>query len=129
MSRLAFAFAVTTALLAPATAQAGTRVPFEQAAFAAAQAANKPILVEVNAWWCPVCASQSRTVEAALAEPLNRDLLVFRINYDKQKPQWRAFGVHMQGTLIAFKGAREAGRLEFVTNKDAIRALIARTAP
>lgn len=126
MSRLALVFAVATAALAPVTAHAGIRVPFEQTSFAAAQAANKPILVEVHAWWCPTCASQSRTIEAALAEPRNRDLVVFRINYDKQKPQWQAFGVHKQGTLIAFRGHREAGRLEFVTDKGTINTLISR---
>lgn len=122
----AFAILVTTVALASATAHAGTRVPFEQADFAAAQAANKPILVEVHAWWCPTCASQSRTIAAAIAEPRNRDLMVFRVNYDKQKPQWQAFGVHKQGTLIAFRGRREVGRLEFVTDKVAINSIIAR---
>ncbi len=124
MSLSALAFA-TVAVAAPA--QAGTRQPFTQANFAAAQAANKPILVEVNAWWCPVCASQSRAVEAALTDPRNRDLMVFRINYDKQKAQWQAFGAKKQGTLIAFKGRTEQGRLEFVTDRTAINALIART--
>ena len=127
MNRIAFALAATLAVIAPVAAQAGTRAPFEQAAFAAAQAANKPILVEVNAWWCPVCASQSRTIEAALADPRNRDLMVFRINYDRQKAVWQAFGAHKQGTLIAYKGRSEVGRLEFVTNRDAIIALLART--
>ncbi|WP_068077680.1 thioredoxin family protein [Novosphingobium lentum] len=126
MSRLAFTLVFATAIVAPVAAHAATRVPFEQASFAAAQAANKPILLEVHAWWCPTCASQSRTIEAALADPRNRDLVVFRINYDKQKPQWQAFGVHKQGTLIAYRGRHETGRLEFVTDKAAINALIAR---
>ncbi|MFW1332088.1 thioredoxin family protein, partial [Vibrio parahaemolyticus] len=90
------------------------------AAFEAARAANKPILVEVSAWWCPVCASQSRTIESTLNDPRNRDLIVFKLNYDKQKDEWRSFGVRKQGTLIAFKAGSEVGRLEFVTNKPAI---------
>jgi thioredoxin 1 len=125
LGALAFATVATVAVVAPA--QAGTRQKFDQASFAAAQAANKPILVEVNAWWCPVCASQSRAVEAAMTDPRNRDLMVFRINYDKQRPQWQAFGAKKQATLIAFKGRTELGRLEFVTDRTAINALIART--
>lgn len=117
-----------SAIIAPAPALAGSSVAFDQAAFAAAQAANKPILIEVHAWWCPTCASQSRTIEAARADPRNRDLIVFRINYDKQKPQWMAFGARKQGTLIAFRGRREVGRLDFITDPNAIRALMARAA-
>jgi thioredoxin-like negative regulator of GroEL len=128
MPRLISTILAATMIIAPAAAQAGTRADFDRAAFNAAQAANKPVLVEVSAWWCPVCASQSRTIEGALNDPRNRDLVVFRLNYDKQKAEWHSFGVRKQGTLIAFKGRSEVGRLEFVTDRDAIRGLIARTA-
>lgn len=128
MSRLIQAILAATVIVAPAAAHAGTRVEFNRAAFNAAQAAGKPVLVEVNAWWCPVCASQSRTIEGALNDPRNRELIVFRLNYDKQKAEWQSFGVRKQGTLIAYKGRTEIGRLEFVTDKGAIQGLIARTA-
>ncbi len=129
LARSSFAATMIAAamVIAPDAAEAGTRVNFDQTAFAAAQTAGKPVLVEVSAWWCPVCASQSRTIEAALNAPQNRDLIVFRLNYDKQKAEWRAFGVHKQGTLIAFKGRNEIGRLEFVTDRTAIQNLMART--
>jgi len=46
-----------TAMLAVAPAHAAEFRDFDQAAFAAAQAAGRPILLDVHAWWCPVCAS------------------------------------------------------------------------
>lgn len=114
--------------VAPLAAHAAARVPFDRAAFEAAQAAGKPLLVEVSATWCPVCASQSRSIEAALKDPRNRRLTVFRLDFDKQKAEWQRFGVHRQGTLIAFKGKQENGRLEFVTDKAAIDQLIGKIA-
>lgn len=116
------------AAIAPVASHAATRVPFERAAFEAAQKAGKPVLVEVSAVWCPVCASQSRSIEAAMKDPRNRALTVFRLDFDKQKAEWQRFGVKRQGTLIAFKGQRESGRLEFVTDKAAIEGLIGKIA-
>ena len=35
---------------------AGAERPYEAGAFAAAQEAGKPILIDVTASWCPTCA-------------------------------------------------------------------------
>lgn len=48
------------------------------------------------------------------------------IDYDRQKDEWRAFGADQQGTPIAFHGARETGRIRFMT-KARIAALVAST--
>lgn len=115
-----------TAIAAPATT-AEVRA-YDAAGFAAAQVAGRPILVDVKAWWCPVCASQNRTIKKAVAAPAYAKLLILAVNYDKQKPEWQALGVHKQGTLIAYRGKAEVGRLEFQTDRDAINGLLAKTA-
>ena len=122
--RIALA-ALVASLAVPAAA--ATEKPFDRAAFAAAQAAGQPILVDVAAWWCPVCASQGGTLKQAFADPRYDKLIVFKINYDKQKPEWKSFGVQKQATLIAFRGKQEVGRLAFVTDKVKINALLAST--
>lgn len=116
------------ALFAAATplAAAETR-PFDRAAFVAAQEAGRPILVAVKAWWCPVCASQGGTIRDTVKDPAYANLLVLRIDYDKQKRELPAFQVTRQGTILAYRGARQVGRLDFVTDKPRIRALIAQT--
>ena len=38
-----------------------------------------------------------------------------------------SFAVRKQGTLIAYRGTAQVGRLDFVTDKPRIRALIAQT--
>lgn len=122
-----FPAAIVAAMIATAPASAAEFQDFSRAAFNAAQAQGRPILLEVHAWWCPTCASQGNTVKKTVVAPQYAKLIVFKINYDKQKPEWKRFGVSKQGTLIAFRGARETGRLNFVTDKAQIATLIAST--
>ena len=131
--RLALAALVSTAamatplVLAPAAAQApaASHVPFSQAAFAAAQAAGKPILIDVYAPWCPVCRAQQAPIAAAQADPANADLVIFRLDFDGQKTEQRPLRVTGQATLIAFRGRTETGRLQGNSDRAAIARLIA----
>ncbi len=113
---------ICVAIVAPA--QAATEKPFTQAAFLAAQAQGSPILVKVAAWWCPVCTSQGRTIRKITAAPAYANLVIFEIDYDKQKAEWKQFNVQKQGTLIAFKGKQETARVNFQTNGAVIAAAL-----
>ena len=115
--------------LSPATAQSAAvrHVPFTQAAFAAAQAAGKPILIDVYAPWCPVCRAQQSPIAAAQADPANADLVIFRLDFDGQKAEQRPLRVTGQATLIAFRGRTETGRLQGNSNRAAIARLVAST--
>lgn len=128
MSTLRIAAAAIAATLLSAPVQAGDEWrPYDRAAFTAAQAQNLPILLDVHAWWCPVCASQARTIHRIVATGQHPKLVVFRINYDGQKDVWRSLGVQKQATLIAFHGRRETGRIAFMTDADKIAQLVAST--
>ncbi len=108
-------------------AAAAERQPYTPAALAAAQAKGRPILVEVKAWWCPVCASQGRTIAATTAAPQYNNLLILSIDYDKQKAEWKALGAQKQSTLIGYRGRQEIGRVVYTTDKTAINGLLAKT--
>ena len=95
-------------------AAAAERQPFDQAAFEAAQAAGKPILVEVSAPWCPTCKAQAPILARLRSEAKFKDLL-------------RKFNVQTQSTLIVFKGKQETGRSTGVTDAAAIEALLAKS--
>lgn len=128
MSTLRIAAAAIAAALLSAPVQAADEWrPYDRAAFTAAQAQNLPILLDVHAWWCPVCASQARTIHRIVATGQHPRLVVFRINYDGQKDVWRSLGVQKQATLIAFHGRRETGRIAFMTDADKIAQLVAST--
>ena len=126
---VALASGITTfAAPLPAGAEAGLTIHrFTPAAFKAAQAAGKPILVEVHAPWCPVCRAQQPAIATAVKDPKNRGLMVFRVDYDTMKAAQKPLGVRTQSTLIAFRGFRETGRLAGETNTGKIAALIATT--
>lgn len=121
-------FRVSLAFLAVAIsvpAQAAEFRKFDRAAFVAEQANGRPILVDVAAWWCPVCASQNRTIKRMVTAHEYDKLVIFRIDYDGQKPEWRSFGVAKQATLIGFRGRQEVGRIAFRTDKAEIASLLA----
>jgi len=107
-----FATSVPAVMIAgPAVAAAPEIQPYNQAAFDAAQMAGKPILIWVHAPWCPVCREQAKTISRVTAEAPYRDMVVFRIDYDSQKPLWQKFGATMQSTVIGFHGRKETGRI------------------
>jgi thioredoxin 1 len=122
--------AVTTLAVLPDAAeaqQAAAIRPFTTAAFAEAQAAGRPILVDVYAPWCPVCRAQEPGIRQAMQDRANEGLVVFRIDFDDQKAEQRALRVTGQSTLIAFRGRQETGRIQGVTDASRIAALVATT--
>jgi thioredoxin 1 len=122
-----FALVIISQLAVLSPAHAAEVRDFDRAAFNAAQASGRPILVDVKAWWCPVCASQSSTIKKAITAAEYAKLIVFNVNFDKQKDVWKSFSVSKQGTLIGYHGTRQTGRLDFATDKIQINALLAKT--
>ena len=98
--------------------------PFNASSFAAAQAADKPILIHVTAPWCPTCKAQKPIVSRLLQTEALKNLVEYEIDFDSQKDLLRNFGVKMQSTLIVFKGKTEAGRSVGDTNAASIESLL-----
>lgn len=110
-----------------ATALAEGKKPFDQAAFEAAQAGGKPILIEVTAPWCPTCKAQAPILSKLMGDPRFKNLVAFNIDYDSQKDLLKKFNVQRQSTLVVFKGKQEAGRSTGDTNAASIEALLAKS--
>ena len=125
MRRILLATILAASFALPAFA--AETVPFQQAAFTAAQAANKPILVEIDASWCPVCAKQRPILAKLSADPAFKDLVIMKVDFDTQKDIVRAMGAQMQSTLIAFHGKDERGRSAGSTDETVIHDLVAKT--
>ena len=120
---LLFAAVAASAAIATPTSAAGPQ-PFNDAAFAEAQKAGKPIFVAIHASWCPICKAQTPILAELMADPRFKDLAYFTIDFDSQKDLVRRFGTRMQSTLISFKGATEQGRSVGDTNRQSIAALL-----
>lgn len=115
-------------LFALATPGAATEPQaYTQAAFEAAQAQGRAILVDVYAPWCPTCRAQEPVLQRLIATPAYADMVVFRVDFDSQKDVLRRFGAQRQSTLIAFRGSRETGRNVGVTAYFEIERLLATT--
>ena len=109
--------------LGPAALAADKR-PFDLKAFDAAQAAGRPILIDVSAPWCPVCWVQAPILARLTNEPRMKSLVIFTVDFDSQKDLLRKLKVQKQSTLIVFKGNKEVGRSTGDTNAGSIEALL-----
>ena len=118
---LALSFPV---VISPLLASAAEVLPYTSSAFAAAQKAGTPILVEITASWCPTCKAQKPILSKLESDPRFKDLKVFDVDFDSQKDLVRSFKATMQSTLIAFKGDHETARSVGDTNQDSIEALL-----
>lgn len=121
---LAIALSVTTI---PSAWAAPTETPFTQQAFDASQKQGKPILVHVNAPWCPFCAKQRPIIAQLVTEPKFKDLVVYTVDFDTQKEQLKEFGVQKQSTLIVFKGSAEKVRSTGETDPAKIESMVAQS--
>ena len=125
--RITTVFAAAAFLaLGGSLAQAAEITPYSDAAFAAAQQAGKPILIDVTAPWCPVCAKQHPILSELYTTPEFKDLQVFTVDFDTSKPLLHTLGVQMQSTMIVYHGSKEEGRATGVTAAPAIHDLLAK---
>ena len=115
------------AVLAATAALAATQSAYTAEAFAAAAAAGKPILLVVEASWCPTCAKQRPIVASLKAQPEFKDLVILTIDFDSQKDVLKTFGVAQQSTLIALHGKTEKDRSTGVVSEAGIAALMRKT--
>ena len=119
--------AVLAALPLCSIASAMDKKAFDQKAFEVAQAAGKPILVEVSAPWCPVCKAQAPILSRLRSDPKFENLVSFNVDFDSQKDLLKKFNVQKQSTLIVFKGMQETGRSTGDTNSVSIETLLGKS--
>jgi len=117
-------FALAALLLAAPAAHAATIAPYTDAAFAAALHNGTPVLVHVEASWCPTCRAQQAVLHALEADPRYAKVEILDVDFDTQKPAVQKFGAQMQSTLIAYHAGKEAGRAVGITAQADIETLL-----
>ena len=108
-------------------ASAMTPQTYSQQAFAAAQAAGKPIVLHITAPWCPTCKLQKPILSKLEDEAKFKNIVAFDIDFDTSKPLLRTLHVAQQSTLIVYKGKQELGRSTGDTDATSIEALLGKT--
>ncbi|WP_339746510.1 thioredoxin family protein [uncultured Maricaulis sp.] len=98
--------------------------PFTAEAFAAAQAAGQPILVDISATWCPTCRRQGQVIAQLLDSGEFADLVILELDWDSQRRIAQSFGAMRQSTLIVFRGEDEVARAIAVTSEHDIQSLL-----
>ena len=116
-------------LLLAMSALAGETKPFDQVTFAALQTADKPVLIDVYADWCPTCKQQAPIVSELMARPEFKDFTVLMVNFDTQKDVRRALRVSEQSTFIVYRGKQEMARSTGDTRRDSIAATLRKALP
>ena len=114
---------VGAGLVLAALAAAAAAVPFQAAAFDAALAQGKPVIVDFAAAWCPTCKAQKPIVQSLLSDPKRAPLTLFVADYDTETALKTRLGVTMQSTFVVFKDGKEVGRSTGQTQKQALAAL------
>ena len=116
--------ALLASVVAPLGAQAAEVAKFTPAAWEAANKSGKAILVDISAPWCPTCRAQKPILSQLYADPKYKDLVVFDVDFDSEKPTLRTLRANTQSTLITYKNGSEVGRSVGDTNKTSIQALL-----
>ncbi len=114
---LAVAFAAP-AIAAPAWQD------YNAAAFTRAQDADKTIIVDVHAVWCPTCKAQAPTLDALRQEPRLKDAVFFKVDFDKEKAFLRQHRIPRQSTVLVFRGKQESARSIAESRAKQLRAAV-----
>lgn len=124
INRRILAASLTSFLICPPGLALAEGTPFTEEAFRTAQRDGRRILIDVWASWCPVCRAQGPLLKSTLESPENRDILMFRVDFDTQADVLATLNVRSQSTLIMFKGDKETSRSIGDTSADGIAALV-----
>ena len=73
-------------------------------------AADRPVVVDFWAEWCPPCKAISRSL-VELAEEFGSRMTVATVDVDANPETTRAYGVLAMPTLLVFKGGEVVGSL------------------
>jgi thiol-disulfide isomerase/thioredoxin len=98
--------------------------PFDRAAYDAALASGRPMLVEITADWCPTCRKQKQVFADLLQDPRYADLLILDVDFDSEKAVMQSLGAQKQSTLIVYSGGKETARAVGTARAKKIRALL-----
>jgi thiol-disulfide isomerase/thioredoxin len=116
--------ALLLATLAPPSKAAASAQAFDISIFAEAQRQGKPILVAIDARWCPVCLVQRTILWALLRKERYQRVIHLVVDFDEQKSLARYFGARSQSTLVVYKDRMERGRSVGETNDRSIAELL-----
>ncbi|MBA3240646.1 MAG: thioredoxin [Acidobacteria bacterium] len=85
--------------------------------------ADKPVLVDFWATWCPPCRMIAPTLDA-LAEKYEGSVAFFKLDIDENSAVPQRYGIKGIPTLIIFSEGREQERIVGASSREAIARII-----
>lgn len=85
--------------------------PYSAEALKEAQAAGKPVALHFHATWCGTCRAQERAFLSLKGAPELKDVTLYVVDYDKEKPLRKSLSVRSQSTVIVYKGDKQTAML------------------
>jgi len=129
MIRPVIRFAGLLALVAAfATARAASPEEFTAEHFQSLQDRGEPILVEISADWCPVCAAQQKVLDELYTDDTVQQVHWLKMDWDTQREAAREMGAWRQSTLVLFNNGEEVDRLIAQTDADLIASFLGQAA-
>ncbi|MDR4306491.1 thioredoxin family protein [Chelatococcus sambhunathii] len=119
-----FVLIAAACLAAPLAAHAAGVMRFASVNFAAALEKGGPVLVHIDATWCPTCRAQKPILDRLLAQPKYAAVTAFSVDYDSEKPVMRELSAPERSTILVFAKGKEVARSTGDTSESAIAALI-----
>jgi len=108
-------------------AMAGDIRAYTQAQFDQLASEGKPVVLAIQAGWCPTCKAQKPIIDALMGQSVYKNVTTLTIDFDADKPLLKKYKVGTQSTLIGFKGKQEVGRSVGDTTKVGIEGLVKKT--
>jgi thiol-disulfide isomerase/thioredoxin len=108
-------------------AAAGEVKPYTQAQFDQLTSQGKPVVLAIQASWCPTCKAQKPIIDELMGQAAYKDVTTLTIDFDTDKPLLKKYKVGMQSTLVGFKGKTEVARTVGDTTKAGIEGLVKKT--
>jgi thiol-disulfide isomerase/thioredoxin len=122
-----FAKAAFLSILSASLSFAGEVKQYTQAGFDQLASEGKPVVLAIQASWCPTCKAQKPIIDDLMGQAAYRDVTTLTIDFDAEKPLLKKYKVSVQSTLIGFKGRREVARSAGDTTRAGIETLVKKT--
>lgn len=112
-------------LLAVSCATAGEFERYSESRLHELQAEGRPVLVDVQADWCPTCKRQALLLTALLAEDAFADYVALALDWDGQRSEAQSLGAPRQSTLLVFRNGKRLGMSVAETDEARLREFLA----